>query len=156
MQLRVKKMKVPGHQVHGKQIGGEQIGVVLQVGGEQNTTVAKPVTQLSWMAGQSKRDGGNRLEGPRLASFAGAKRTQLAVLMEAAATAGLREVVTGVTCLASVRPVAPRLAATPSAPIVLARVRDISPARVAQSGWMGSTDGHDADLGVDEGGIYSW
>jgi hypothetical protein len=45
-------------------------------------------------------------------------------------------VVTGVTCLAAVRPLSPRLTA---APIVLAR-----------------DQGFSADVWVDEGGIYSW
>jgi hypothetical protein len=116
--------------------------VVLHVGGEQNAPVMKTLVRLSPMAGRSERDGGHRLTVPRLASFAGAKRSQLAVLTEAGVTDGLREAVTGVTCLAAVRPLSPRLAV---APIVLAREQDFEPAYA-----------RDLDLGVDVGGIYSW
>jgi len=108
---------------------------------------------LSSTAGPSERDGGHRLAVPRLASFAGANRTQLAVLTEAGVTDGLREVVTGVTCLASVRPMSPRLTL---APIVLARDQDFSPGRTARGELLEPAYSHDLDLGVDVGGIYSW
>lgn len=135
-------MKATRHQVHGMRRGTGKVGVVLHVGGEQNAPVMKTLVRLSPTAGLSERDGGNRLTVPRLASFAGAKRSQLAVLTEAGVTDGLHEVVTGVTCLAVVRPLSPRLAV---APIVLDRARDFEPSY-----------GHDLDLGVDVGGIYSW
>jgi hypothetical protein len=96
------------------------------------------------MAGQSEPDGSHRLEVSALASFAGAKRSQLAALTEAEVTAGLRGVVTGVTSLARLRSRAPRLAL---APIVL--VRDRGNALVPLE--RGVTV-HE----VDEGGIYSW
>jgi hypothetical protein len=89
-----------------------------------------------------------------LASFAGAKRAQWAVLTEAAVLIGLREVVTGVTCLASVRPTSPRLTV---APIVLASGGGgFSSGRVSRSGLVESARGHEVDAVVDEGGIYSW
>ncbi|HEX5753400.1 MAG TPA: hypothetical protein VFZ09_44795 [Archangium sp.] len=135
-------MKATRHQVHGMRRGNGKAGVVLHVGGEQNAPVMKTLVRLSPMAGQSERDGGNRLTVPRLASFAGAKRAQLVVLAEAGVTDGLREVVTGVTCLAAVRPLSPRLAV---APIVLSREQHFEPAYA-----------HELDLGVDVGGIYSW
>jgi hypothetical protein len=154
MQLKVENgMKASRHQVQGKRVGGEEAGGVLHVGGELSSSVTKSLTRLSWTVGQIERDGGNRPEVPRLASFAGAKRSQLAVLTEAAVTAGLREEVTGVTCLASVRPVSPRLAA---APIVLARSQGFSPGRVARSEWVELAHGHEVGLLEDEGGIYSW
>lgn len=143
-------MKATRHQVHGMRRGDSKTGVVLHVGGEQNAPVMKALARLSPTAGQSERDGGNRLVVPRLASFAGANRAQLAVLAEAGVTDGLREVVTGVTCLASVRPLSPRLAV---APIVLARAPVLGPAR---GGLMDPAFHHDVDLGVDLGGIYSW
>lgn len=146
-------MKATRHQVHGMRRGDGKVGVVLHVGGEQNAPVMKTLVRLSPTAGQSERDGGNRLAVPRLASFAGANRTQLAVLTEAGVTDGLREVVTGVTCLASVRPLSPRLAV---APIVLARDQDFSPGRPTRGALMLPAYGHDLDMGVDVGGIYSW
>lgn len=144
-------MKATRHQVHGMQRGESMAGVVLHVGGGQNAPVMKTLARLSSTAGQSERDGGNRLAVPRLASFAGANRAQLAVLTEAGLTDGLREVVTGVTCLASVRPMSPRLAV---APIVLARDQDFGPGRTARGARMEPAYSH--DLGVDVGGIYSW
>lgn len=115
---------------------------VLHVWGEQGASVTKALARLSWTVGQSERDGGHRPEVTWLAFLAGANRAQLAVLTEDAVTAGLRETVTGVTCLASVRPLSPRLRA---APIVLAR----GPApREGQRRLR--------DEMRDEGGIYSW
>jgi len=146
-------MKATRHQVHGMRRGNGKAGVVMHVGVEQNAPVMRTLARLSSTAGQSERDGGNRLTIPRLASFAGAKRTQLAVLTEAGVTDGLREVVTGVTCLASVRPMSPRLAV---APIVLVREQDFSPGPTARGARMASAFSHDVDLGVDVGGIYSW
>lgn len=146
-------MKAMRHQVHGMRRGEDMGGVVLHVGGERNAPVMKTLAWPSSTAGQSERDGGRRLTVPRLASFAGANRTWLAVLAEAGVTDGLREVVTGVTCLASVRPLSPRLAV---APIVLAREQGFSPGRTARGELMEPARGHDLDLGVDEGGIYSW
>ncbi|PTL79826.1 hypothetical protein [Vitiosangium sp. GDMCC 1.1324] len=156
MQLTVEKngMKASRHQDHGKRTGEGTGGVVLHVGGELHAAVTKTLARLSWTAGQFERDGGNRLEVPRLVTFAGAKRSQLAVLTEAAVTAELREAVTGVTCLASVRPTSPRLAA---APIVLARGQEFSPGRATS--WhelVESAHSHDVHSMVDEGGIYSW
>lgn len=153
MQLTVENaMNASRHQVHGKRTEGKA-GVVLHVGGSPDAAVTKTLGRQSWMAGQSERDGGNRLEVPRLACFAGAKRTQLAVLTEAAVMAELRRVVTGVTCLAAVRPLSPRLAA---APIVLAREQGFSPGRASRSEPMPPLPYHEVGLGVDEGGIYSW
>ncbi len=154
MQLNVENgMKVSRHQGHGVRMDEGKMGVVLHVGGGLNAPVTKTLARPSWTAGQFERDGGNRLEVPRLASFAGAKRTWLAVLTEAGVTDGLREVVTGVTCLASVRPVSPRLAV---APIVLARDPGFSPGHTAHGGPRVSARAHDAGMGMDEGGIYSW
>ncbi len=145
MQLTVEnEMKASRHPIHGKRWGEGRTGKVLRGGGEQGA-VTKALARLSWLAGHSERDGGLQLEVSRLASLAGANRAQLVVLTEAKVTAGLREGVTGVTCLASVRPSSPRLTA---APIVLAR-------------GPGPSDGQPArDVGVvrrgEEGGIYSW
>ncbi len=88
-----------------------------------------------------------------MAYFAGAKRTQLAVLMEARVTAALREALTGVTCLASVRPLSPHLT---SASLVLAGGWGFSPGRRSRNQPMESAHNHDLDEVVDEGGIYSW
>lgn len=140
MQLTVEhEMKASRHPLHGKQRGA---GRGLR-GGEQGGAVTKTLARLSYLAGHSERDGGLRPEASRLASLAGANRAQLAVLTEAEVTAGLREGVTGVTCLASVRPVAPRLTA---APIVLARGPGSSAVQARDV---------DTQRG-DEGGIYSW
>jgi hypothetical protein len=153
MQLTVENaMNASRHQGHGKRTEGKA-GVVLHVGGKPDASVTKTLGRLSWRAGQTERDGGNRLEVPRLASFAGAKRTQLAVLTEAAVMAELRRVVTGVTCLAAVRPLSPRLAA---APIVLARGEGFSAGRASRSEPVGFVPHHGADVWGDEGGIYSW
>ncbi|MCY1073704.1 hypothetical protein [Archangium lansingense] len=146
-------MKATRHQVHGMRRGEGKAVMVLHVGGEQNAPVMKTLARPSKAVGQFERDGGNRLVVPRLASFAGANRTQLAVLSEAGVTDGLREVVTGVTYLASVRPMSPRLAV---APIVLVREQDFSPGRTARGELMEPARSHDLDLGVDVGGIYSW
>lgn len=146
-------MKATRHQVHGMWRGEGKAGVVLHMGGEQNARVTKTLARPASMAGQPERDGGTRLVVPRLASFAGANRTQLAVLTEAGVTDGLREVVTGVTCLASVRPLSPRLTV---APIVLDRDQDHVPGRTARGAWGKQTPSHDPDMGVDVGGIYSW
>jgi hypothetical protein len=154
MQLRVENgMKASRHQVHGKWSGGETAGVVLHVGGEQGASVTRKLVRLSRTAGQSKQEGGSAVEVPRVAYFAGAKRTQLAVLMEAEVTAALREALTGVTCLASVRPQSPRLT---DAALVLAGGRGFSPGRRLWSQPMESEHSHDLDEVVDEGGIYSW
>ncbi|HYO60006.1 hypothetical protein [Archangium sp.] len=147
MQLEVENgMKASGHQGHGMWMGEGKAGVVLHMGGELNASVTK--TRLSWMAGQSARDRGNRL-----ASFAGANRAHLAVLTRAAVTAGLREVVTGVTCLASVRPLSPRLTV---ARLVLDRDPGFSPVRTIHGELVKPAHGDDIDVGMDEGGIYSW
>ncbi|WP_375770188.1 hypothetical protein NR798_04660 [Archangium gephyra] len=146
-------MKATRHQVHGLWRGEGEAGVVLHMGGEQSARVMKTLARSASMAGQSERDGGHRLAVPRLASFAGANRTWLAVLTEAGVTAGLREAVTGVTCLASVRPMSPRLSV---APIVL----DTELNRGEEPGARGPrgkrAHDQDPDLGVDVGGIYSW
>ncbi|OJH35093.1 hypothetical protein BON30_39145 [Cystobacter ferrugineus] len=117
---------------------------MLYRGGEHSASVAKTLTRLSWTAGQSEPDGSHRLKVSALASFAGAKRSQLAALTEAEVTAGLRSVVTGVTCLARARSRAPRLAL---APIVLVRDR--------RNGLVPLERGATVHE-VDEGGIYSW
>jgi hypothetical protein len=133
-------MKASRQQVPGKKGGLMAVGV-LHVGGQTDASVAKNLLWLSWTAGQAERDGGSRPEASRLASFAGANRTRLAMLMEAKVTAGLREGVTGVTYLASVRPSSSRLTA---APIVLARSSEVASLRTSRNeDW-------------DEGGIYSW
>jgi hypothetical protein len=153
MQLRVENgMKASRHQVHGKRSGGE-LGGVLHVGGEPSASVTRKLVRLSRTAGQSEQEGGNTVEVPPVAYFAGAKRTQLAVLMRAEVTAALREALTGVTCLASVRPVSSRLTA---ASLVLAGGRGFSPGRRPRNQPMESAHSHDLDEVVDEGGIYSW
>jgi hypothetical protein len=154
MQLRVENgMKALRHQVHGKRSGGELVGLVLNVGGELDASVTRNLFRLSKTGGKSEQEGGNTVEVPRVAYFAGAKRTQLAVLMQAGVTADLREALTGVTCLASVRPQSPRLA---SASLVLAGGRGFSPGRRPRNQPMESAHSHDLDEVVDEGGIYSW
>jgi len=153
MRLTVENgMEASRHQVHGKRRGEAGV-VVLHVGGEPNAPVTRRLTRLSWKAGQPERDGGHPLDVPRLASFAGANRARLAVLTEAAVTAGLREVLTGVKCLASVRSMSPRLAV---APIALVRGQDSGPGRGLPSPWLVPAHLADAEAGVDEGGIYSW
>jgi len=145
MELRVENgMKASSHQVHGKRSDGEKVGVVLHVGGEPGALVIRPVGRLSWKAGQAEREGG--LELARLAS---AKRTELAVLGGTALTVGLRRAVLGVTCLASVRPVAARLAVTRS--VELAGHWGFSPGQVV----VGNLPPPER-VEVDEGGIYSW
>lgn len=138
MQSRVDNgMNASRHQVHGKRVGGEKAGLVLLMGGEPSASVARPLTRLSW---RTDRQEVHQLQVSHLASFVAGKRAELETLARAEVTAGLREQLTWVTPLASVRPVAPRLVV---APFVLAR--DVR-----------SAPGPDADLGVDEGGIYSW
>ena len=145
MELRVENgMKASSHQVHGKRSDGEKVGGVLHVGGEPGASVIRPVGRLSWKAGQAEREGG--LELARLAS---AKRTELAVLGGTALTVGLRRAVLGVTCLASVRPVAARLAVTRS--VELAGHWGFSPGQVV----VGNLPPPER-VEVDEGGIYSW
>ncbi len=142
MPLRVENgMNASLHQVHGKLGGGEKAGLVLRIAGEPSMSAARPLTRLFW------REEGHPLEAPHLASFAGEKRTELATLVQAEATAGLRELFTGVTCLASVRPVSPRLKA---APLVFAQ--GCSPGSTSRSARVES----DHDLMMEEGGIYSW
>jgi hypothetical protein len=126
--------------------------VVLHTDSEPHTSETQCVVRLSWTAGRHERDGGSRITVPELAVFAGAKRAQFLALGEAAVTAGLREVVSGETCLASLRPQAAlRLATTP---IVLAARRGFSSGRGQRSPSVESRDG--LDEVVDEGGIYSW
>jgi hypothetical protein len=137
-------MKASSHQVHGKRSDGEKVGVVLHVGGEPGASVIRPAGRLSWKAGQAEREG-----GLTLARFASAKRTDLAVLGGTAFTVSLRRAVLGVTCLASVRPVAPRLAVTSS--LELAGHWGFSPGQVV----VGNLPPPE-HVEVDEGGIYSW
>ncbi len=137
-------MKASSHQVHGKRSDGEKVGVVLHVGGEPGASVIRPVGRLSWKAGQAEREG-----GLALARFASAKRTDLAVLGGTAFTVGLRRAVLGVTCLASMRPVAPKLAVTTS--VELAGHWGFSPGQVV----VGNLPPPE-HVEVDEGGIYSW
>jgi len=137
-------MKASSHQVHGKRSDGEKVGVVLHVGGEPGASVIRPVGRLSWKAGQAEREG-----GLALARFASAKRTDLAVLGGTAFTVGLRRAVLGVTCLASMRPVAPKLAVTSS--VEFAGHWGFSPGQVV----VGNLPPPEC-LEVDEGGIYSW
>jgi hypothetical protein len=137
-------MKASSHQVHGKRSDGEKVGVVLHVGGEPGASVIRPVGRLSWKAGQAEREG-----GLALARFASAKRTDLAVLGGTAFTVGLRRAVLGVTCLASMRPVAPKLAVTTS--VELAGHWGFSPGQVVVGNLPPPERGE-----VDEGGIYSW
>ena len=143
MQLQVEQGL--GASRHGSQGMVEgRAGGVLNRGGEHSTLVAKTLTRLSWTAGKYEPDGSHRLKVSALASFAGAKRSQLAALTEAEVTAGLRGVVTGVTCLARLRSRAPRLAL---APIVLVRELGNTPSSLEHVAAI-----HE----VDEGGIYSW
>jgi len=137
-------MKASSHQVHGKRSDGEKVGVVLHVGGEPGASVIRPVGRLSWKAGQAEREG-----GLALARFASAKRTELAVLGGTAFTVGLRRAVLGVTCLASMRPVAPKLAVTSS--VEFAGHWSFNPGQVV----VGNLPPPEC-VEVDEGGIYSW
>jgi len=98
-------MKVSRRQAQGGLVrGGKMTRVVLHTGTELHASVAHCVVRPSWMAGRHERDGGSRITVPELAVFAGAKRAQFLALGEAEVTAGLREVVSGETCLASLRP----------------------------------------------------
>jgi hypothetical protein len=125
--------------------GEARAGVAQYRGGEPSATVVRALSRLSSRTtGQSEPDGSQRLEVSALASFAGAKRSQWAVLTEAEVLAGVRGVVTGVTCLANPRPSAPRLAL---APIVL--IRDQAP-------HLAFSKRATAKQEVDVGGIYSW
>lgn len=143
MQLQVEQGL--GASRHGSQGAVEgRAGGVLYRGGEHSASVAKTLTRLSWTAGQHEPDGSHRLAVSALASFAGAKRRQLAALTEAEVLAGVRGVVTGVTTLARLRSRAPRLTL---APIVLVRDRDHGPSSLEHGAGI-----HE----VDEGGIYSW
>jgi hypothetical protein len=149
-------MKASGHQqFQGRRRMGEVGRVVLQRREAPGALVIRPVFRLSWTEGQAEQEGGqSRVEVPRWAYFAGAKRAQFAALSEGAVLAGLREAVSGMTCLASLRSMTPRLTA---AGLVPARSEGFSPgrgARVAQL--LESAHNHDADEVVDEGGIYSW
>ncbi|HEX8434125.1 MAG TPA: hypothetical protein VF697_03440, partial [Archangium sp.] len=153
MQLRIENgMKASRHQVHGKRAGGEMAGLILHAGGEPDASVTRNLVRLSRTAGQSGQEGGSTVEVPRVAYFAGAKRAQLAVLTQSGVTAALREALTGVTCLASVRPVSPRLA---EASLVLAGGWSFSPGRRTGNPAPESAHSHDLDEVVDEGGIYS-
>jgi hypothetical protein len=144
MQLQVEQgMGASRHGIQGQWGGEGKVGGGQSRGGEQSASGARTLARLYWKAGQFEPDGSHRLEVSTLASFAGAKRGQLAALTEAEVTAGLRGVVTGVTCLAWLRPL-PRLALTP---IVLVRDRGNSPASLEHGAGI-----HE----VDEGGIYSW
>jgi hypothetical protein len=138
MQSRVDNgMNASRHQVHGKRVGGEKAGLVLRMGGEPSVSVARPLTRLSW---RTNRHEVHQRELSHLASFAAGKRGELETLERAEVMAGLHEQLTRVTSLASVRSLAPWLMV---APLVLAQGPRSAP-------------GPDADLGVDEGGIYSW
>jgi hypothetical protein len=147
MQPRVEnRMNASRHQVHGKQVGGEKAGLVLRWGGEPGASVARP---LFWRDG---REEGHRLAGPHLRSFVGARRAELEALARARTTSGLREPLTRMTCLASVRAVSSRLRVVPLVP-----TQDYSPGRASRDALVESAHGHDLDdLPVDEGGIYSW
>ena len=143
MRLKLEQgMGAPHHALHGMWSEGGKARGVLQWGSEQ-VSVARTLARLSWTTGPNEHGGSHQLEVSRLKVFAGAKHRQLAVLTEAAVTAGLREVVTGVTCLASLRPSSPRLTV---ASTVLARA--------SKTGGTQKRN-HGGD-GVDEGGIYSW
>ena len=148
-------MKVSRRQALGGLVGGGKMArVVLHTDTELHASATQCVVRPSWTAGRHERDGGSRITVPELAVFAGAKRAQFLALGEAAVTAGLREVVSGETCLASLRPQASlRLAATP---IVLAARRGFSPGRGRHSQPEESLHGHSVDEVADEGGIYSW
>ncbi|ATB30557.1 hypothetical protein [Melittangium boletus] len=144
MRLKLEQgMGAPNHAIHGMWgEGGKAKGVLQHWGGEQ-ASVARTLARLSWTTGPTEHGGNHRPEVSLWAVFAGAKHRQLAVLREAAVTAGLHEVVTGVTCLASIRPSAPRLTV---ASTVLARA----------SKRGGTQDRNHGVEGMDEGGIYSW
>jgi hypothetical protein len=94
------------------------------------------------MTGSSEHGGSAPLEVSWLEALAGAKRHQLSTLSAAAVMVGLRELVTGVTCLASLRPEAPRLTV---ASTVLSR----APLTGREERAFGARE-------QDEGGIYSW
>lgn len=146
MQLHVEQgMGASRPGLPGPWSGEVKTGVGYYRGGEPSATVVKALTRSSIRtAGQSELDGSQRLEVSALASFAGAKRSQWAALTEAGALAGMRGVVTGVTCLASLRPGTPRLAL---APIGLIR---------GQARRLTLVEDHPAKPEVDAGGIYSW
>ncbi len=148
-------MKVSRCQAQGGLVwGGKMARVVLHTETELHASVTRCVVRPSWTAGRHERDGGSRITVPALAIFAGAKRAQLLALSEADVTSGLRGVVSGETCLASLRPQASlRLAMTP---IVLAARQGFSPGRARHSQPVQPLHGHSLDEVVDEGGIYSW
>ena len=147
------KLTTSRHQVPGKPREQGVGGRILHVEGTEGAAVTRTVAWPSWKAGPIERDGSHRPHISRLASLAGASRAQLAVLTEAGVTAGLREWVTGVTCLASVRPMAPRLTA---APIVLARSPGASVLHCLPTEGGGVARAPRLEALVDEGGIYSW
>jgi hypothetical protein len=145
MKWRVENgMKASRHQVQGKRSDGEKVGMVLHVGAEPGASVIRPMGRLAWMASQAGRE-----EGLGLVRLAGAKRAELAVLAGAAVTVVLRRAVTGVTCLASLRSMAPRLTVTTS--VEFAGRWGFGPGQV-----VGGELGRRALVEVDEGGIYSW
>lgn len=128
-------------------------GRLLHLEAVEGAEVTKCQTWSSWMVGSIERDGGLRPDVCRLVSLAGASRAQLAVLTKAAVTAGLREQVTGVTFLASVRTLSPRLTEASIARATGPRpgvIHSLSKER------GGVTRVLRLEARVDEGGIYSW
>ena len=109
-------------------------------GGPQGAGVTRSLTRLSWTAGE--HDGSQRQDVATLVHFAGAKRSEWEALLEAEVTAGLRGAVTGVTCLAGLRPAQPRSMRTPIVLISTEQHGPRAPGAAAPE--------------VDEGGIYSW
>ena len=72
--------------------------------GDTGATIRRPGRQ-SWVEWQGAVEGGTGgIAVPALAVFAGAKRTQLAVLAKSTATETLREVMGDVTRVAAMRP----------------------------------------------------
>jgi hypothetical protein len=154
MQLRMEEGKKVSRHQGQEGWRREQRGVgVLHAGKELHVARVTPLARLSWTA-LPEREGGNRLDTPRLASFVWDMRAQLMTLSKGRSVAGLREVVKGATLLASVRRAAyPRLVPVPS---VLAGDRGFNPGG-EQSRPRGEwAPGPDVELLVDEGGIYSW
>ena len=129
------------HALHGTWSGGGKAGTARRGGGQQ-ASVTRTLARLSWMTGSCEHGGSAPLEVSWLEALAGAKRHQQAALSVAEVTAGLRETVTGVTCLASFRPAAPRLTV---ASTVLARAPEPGAEKKISRVWE-----------QDEGGIYSW
>lgn len=141
MQLHVEKgmgaSRMAGHGQAGREEGKVAVRGWVGLNG---AAVTRSLTRLSWTAGE--HDGSSRQDVATLVRFAGAKRSEWEALLEAEVTVGLRGAVTGVTCLAWLRPSASRSLRTP---VVLVRAEQHGPRAPGA-----------AASEVDEGGIYSW